>query len=148
MITNQELAALFVELADIMELAGENFFKIKAYRQAAVAIGHSQFDIADQSPEKLLEMPGIGKAIAEKIGSAKASGTFPTLEKWRATGFASFRILISRSPILTVKSLRKLIKEYDLKSYDDLKNALSDGRLMNTGKLDSEFVAELRKQVQ
>jgi len=36
--TNPELASLFEELADIMEIAGENFFKLKAYRNAAITI--------------------------------------------------------------------------------------------------------------
>jgi DNA polymerase (family X) len=145
MISNSDLSALFSELADIMELAGENFFKIKAYRQAAETTEHSGDNIAELPSEKLLDMPGIGKAISEKIAAARTNGTFPTLEKWRATGFATFCPLSRKSPLLSIKILRKLIKDLNLKSYDDLKKAIADGRIDKIEKLDPKIIAAIRE---
>jgi DNA polymerase (family X) len=145
MISNRELAALFGELADIMELAGENFFKIKAYRQAAGVIEKADDNIAELPSEKLLEMPGIGKAISEKIAEARTTGTFPTLEKWRATGFAEFLPITAKSPLLSVKTIRKLIKEFGFGSYNDLKNALADGKISESGKIDPKVIKVLEE---
>lgn len=145
MIANSDIAALFTELADIMELAGENFFKLKAYRQAAEIIEKSGDNIAQLPSEKLLAMPGIGKAISEKIAAAGITGTFPTLEKWRVTGFATFLPFSRKSPLLSIKVLRKLIKDLELKSYDDLKKAIFDGRIDKIEKLDSEIIAAIRE---
>jgi DNA polymerase (family X) len=145
MIPNPELAALFTELADIMELAGENFFKIKAYRQAATAIEHSGDNITELPSEMLLAMPGIGKAIAEKIAAARTSGTFPTLEKWRVTGFATFLTLSQKSPLLTIKIIRKLIKELKLKSFFDLKTAINNGKIDQIESIDQKTKMKIKE---
>jgi DNA polymerase (family 10) len=143
--SNFELAALFGELADIMELAGENFFKIKAYRRAAETIAAANENISELKTESLLEMPGIGKAISEKIAAAKVNGTFPALEKWRHTGYATFLPMSRKSPILTIKALRRVIKDLGLKSFDDLKSVIVDGRLEKAEKLVQEIKAKIRE---
>jgi DNA polymerase (family X) len=125
---NTQLAALFEELADIMEIAGEDHFKIQAYRRASLIILSSPENIADMTSEKLQQIPGIGKAIAGKIGEAKEKDTFATLEKWRQTGFASLRPLLG-IPGLTARKLRELIKDLNISSAEDLKISIADGRL-------------------
>src|SRR5688500_13772943 len=65
---NQEVAKLLNDIADIMEIKGEMLFKIIAYRRAAQAIEVMSKDIEDiAANEKLEEIPGIGRGIAEKI---------------------------------------------------------------------------------
>ena len=67
---NSEIAALFEELADIMELAGESYFKIRAYRNAAETIKSIRRPVKELSPAEFGQMPGIGKAILEKTNTA------------------------------------------------------------------------------
>ncbi len=133
--TNRQLAALFDELADIMEIAGENHFKIRAYRNASRAISNSHDNIGEMPPEKLQKIVGIGKAISEKIQSAGETGTFTALEKWRRSGFASLRPLLS-IPDFSIRKLRGMMKALDISSIDDLKKASADGRLSLYDKLD------------
>ncbi len=135
--TNPELAALFDELADIMEIAGENHFKIRAYRNASKAISNSHDNVAELEPEKLVQIAGIGRAISEKIEAAARTGTFPTLEKWRQSGFSSLRPLLSISGF-TMRKLRTLMKDFGISSLEQLKPALAVEKFKSYGRIDTE----------
>ncbi|AEG60697.1 DNA polymerase/3'-5' exonuclease PolX [Desulforamulus ruminis] len=65
---NIEVAWIFVELADLLELKGEDFFKIRAYRRAARAIANLDTPLEELKQRGLVgKIPGIGKAIEAKI---------------------------------------------------------------------------------
>jgi DNA polymerase (family X) len=140
--TNAELAGLFTELAEIMEIAGEDHFKIRAYRNAAETISASQINIGELPVERLQQIQGIGKAISGKIIEAVMSGTFPTLEKWRKTGFASLRPLL-KSPGISMRKLRNLIKDFNISSIADLKPALADGRFQQYSKFGEDTILKI-----
>jgi DNA polymerase (family 10) len=144
--TNRELAGLFDELADIMEISGENHFKIRAYRNASGTIFKSHDKLGEMQPDNLQEMAGIGKAIAEKIEVANKTGTFPTLEKWRSSGFASLRPML-KFPGLSIRKLRAMMKALDVSSINDLRNAVIDGRLDAYEKLDSKTREEIKEEI-
>jgi DNA polymerase (family X) len=140
--TNCELAMLFTELADIMEIAGEDHFKIRAYRNAAkVIVGHAR-SIQDMPSGEIGELSGIGKAISEKIDLAKTTGTFPTLEKWRGSPFAAFQPLLG-IPAINMRKLRGLLKDMHVSTVDELIAAIHAGRLMTYGKLNPETRSRL-----
>ena len=64
---NKEIARLLWETADLMEIAGEDSFRIRSYRNGATAIeGHTESvsGIASNADRKLTEIPGIGKGLA------------------------------------------------------------------------------------
>ena len=135
--TNLELASLFDELADIMEIAGENHFKIRSYRNASGAISHSQDRIAEMPFEKLVSITSIGKAIAEKIGAAGRTGTFPALERWRQSEYSTLRPLL-RIPGFTMRKLRILMKDFGISSIIDLQKLKADEEYKAYSKLDTE----------
>ena len=81
--TNKAIAKLFDELAKLMELHGENSFKIRSYQNAYITIRKLEDPLAELSDDQIIAIPGVGKAIAEKIREAINTGTFPTLEKFR-----------------------------------------------------------------
>jgi DNA polymerase (family X) len=64
---NQEIAKVFDEVADLLEITGENFFRVRAYRNAARTLGDFPQPLGEMSSEELAELPGIGKDLAEKI---------------------------------------------------------------------------------
>jgi DNA polymerase (family 10) len=66
-VDNRALAQVFAQIADLLEIKGENAFKIRAYRSAAETIGEHPDAVAKLDPAQLRELPGIGKDLAAKI---------------------------------------------------------------------------------
>ncbi|MCK4619205.1 MAG: DNA polymerase III, partial [Desulfobacterales bacterium] len=72
---NQEVAAIFNEIADILDIKGANPFRIRAYRKAAQNIENLTEDIAAIAERNDLEaIPGIGKDLAGKIQEFVSTG--------------------------------------------------------------------------
>src|ERR687887_372901 len=71
---NLAIARVLTEIGDLLEIKGENPFKIRAYRNAAETIVHETRRIASLSPAERLQLPGIGKDIAAKIGELVDTG--------------------------------------------------------------------------
>ena len=63
---NYEIAKVLDETADMLEVAGENFFRVRAYRNAARAIRDQTAQVAELSEEQIDEIPGIGADLAGK----------------------------------------------------------------------------------
>src|ERR1041385_2699559 len=89
---NRELARLLAETADLMEIAAEDGFRIRSYRNAASAIEVLPERIEDilRNPDrKITDIPGIGKGIAGIIQEIATQGTFAKrdalLEKYPST---------------------------------------------------------------
>jgi len=73
---NKSIAGIFYETADLMEVRGDDPFRIRSYRRAAEAIESLPHQIADivAEPKRLLEIPGIGKGIAANLTQLFADG--------------------------------------------------------------------------
>jgi len=73
---NADIAAVFEEIADLLEIQGENPFRIRAYRNAARELQSLGVQAADMVArgEDLTELPGIGKDLAAKIAEIVESG--------------------------------------------------------------------------
>jgi DNA polymerase (family X) len=83
--TNSELAEIFLLIANLLEIKGEVIYKILAYRKAAESLTNLGRDVKDVWREgKLTEIPGVGKAIAEKIDELLSTGELEFLEKLKA----------------------------------------------------------------
>jgi len=80
--TNKELARVFYKLGKLMELHGESPFKTRAYDNAYRIIRGYPDPLIDQSAGVLMEISGIGKAIAEKIVEWRETGQLITLNKY------------------------------------------------------------------
>lgn len=80
--TNKELANQFNGLAKIMELYGENPFKIRSYSSAYINIRKQAEPLFEKSKEELLQVPGIGQAIADKIVELRETGQMKALNKY------------------------------------------------------------------
>jgi DNA polymerase (family 10) len=83
--SNHELASIFQKIADLLEIKGELIYKILAYRKAADSLENLGIDAsALWQNGKLTEIPGVGKAIAEKIGELLSTGSLEFLNKLEA----------------------------------------------------------------
>ena len=68
-VTNEEIAAIFENMATLLEMQGDSIFKIRAYQRAARTIGELSFSLEQGVKDQvdLKKIPGIGKAINDKI---------------------------------------------------------------------------------
>ena len=80
--TNTEVAAVFQEIADILDRQGENPFKVKAYRNAVRTLHELNEPVADINARgELRKVPGFGEAIAGKTQEILATGTCELYER-------------------------------------------------------------------
>lgn len=127
---NKALADLFFEIADILEILGENPFRIQSYRNAARVIqdmGASIEGLARDGAD-LEEIPGIGKSIHIKIEEILATGKCAYLEELRARVPATLVELL-RLPGLGPKKIKLLYDHLKIDCLDALEEAAKAGRL-------------------
>jgi len=82
---NSEVARVFQDIADLLELEKENVFKIRAYRKVAGSIEELPVEVEQLVKEdRLREVPGVGEAIAKKITELVTTGHLEYYEKLKA----------------------------------------------------------------
>jgi DNA polymerase (family X) len=126
---NHELADTFSLIGDLLEIKGENIYKILAYRKAADSLANLGQDInAVWGAGKLSEIPGVGKAIAEKIDELLSTGKLEFLEKLKGEVPASLVELL-KVPDLGPKKAAMFWKQAGITSLADLEAAAREGKL-------------------
>jgi DNA polymerase (family 10) len=82
-VQNAEIAAMFDQTADLLEIKGENQFRVRAYRRAARTVENLPQSVRGMlaAQTDLSKLPGIGKDLAAKIAAICASGHFDLLEQ-------------------------------------------------------------------
>jgi DNA polymerase (family 10) len=126
---NGEVASVFQDIADLLELKGESVFKVRAYQKAVRSIEQLSVELSQLRAEgKLREVPGIGEAIEKKIGELLDTGHLKYYEEIRAE-FPEGVISLLQVPGVGPKTAMKLWTELGIKSTEDLEKAILDGRV-------------------
>ncbi|HEC82145.1 MAG TPA: DNA polymerase III, partial [Thermoplasmatales archaeon] len=126
---NQEVAEIFYQIADLLEIKDELPFKVRAYRRAAQRIETLDGDIEEIYREgRLKEIPGIGEALAKKIGEIIETGKLEYLERLKKEIPDSIVRLMS-IPGLGPKKTAVLYKKMGITSIEELKKAAEQGKL-------------------
>lgn len=124
-----EIAQIFYEIADLLDILGENPFKARAYRKAAHVLESTLLDIAELSAEgRLQEVPGIGDALAKKIKELVETGNLNYYEELKKKIPPSTRQLLM-IPGVGAKTARLLFRELNITSLEELKEAAREQRL-------------------
>ncbi len=127
--TNQKLAETFRLIGDLMEIKGEVIYKILAYRKAADSLTNLGQDVNQIWREgKLTDIPGVGKAIAEKIDELLETGELDFLNQ------LTEEVPLSLADLLQVQGLgpKKVAvfwKELDITTLENLESAARAGKL-------------------
>ncbi len=124
---NPEVAQIFDEVADLLELEGENPFRIRAYRRAAVTVRDLSEPIAKivaEHRERLGELPGIGQDLAGKIATVVETGDLPLRRELGRQVPSGLRALMT-VPGCGPKRAMLLHKQLKVASIDDLRRAAS-----------------------
>ncbi len=125
---NQQIAKMFDEMADILEIRGENVFRIRAYRRAAQNIDGLPKDVTQMTDDELLAIPGIGKDLAGKIRQYIASGKLEAYDELRKQVPEGLTLLLS-VPGLGPKTAQLLFDRLQIKDIDDLERLAREHRL-------------------
>ena len=128
-LTNQELADIFNLIADLLEIKGENIFKVLAYRRAAdslLNLSQPAYDIWKEG--KLRELPNIGKAIEDKIGELFTTGNLAFLERLKQEVPVSLVELL-QIPGVGKKKVFLFWKALGITTVEELEKAAREGKL-------------------
>ena len=128
-LTNGDLARVFHEIGDILEVQGEIAFKTIAYHRAADTIGRSPIDlVAAYRTGEPPKVAGVGQAISDKIRELVTTGRMAYLDRLRSEVPASLVELL-QIPGLGPKTVRQLHEELGIETMTELKSAAEEGRI-------------------
>ena len=129
-IHNEDIARVFEQIADLLEIQGANAFRTRAYRNAAREVRTLPQELArlEAGGADLTELPGIGEALAGKIGEILRTGTCQALKKLQGELPPRLAELL-RLPGLGPKRVHALHYDLDIHGPEQLYRAAKDGRL-------------------
>lgn len=127
---NAEVAALLNRVADLLEIKGENFFKIRAYREAVRQLDNLTTEVEDLIKEgRLKEVPGIGEAIEQKIVEYVTTGRLEFLTRLE-TEVPPALLELTRVPGLGPRTAKDIYDALGILSLDELEQAAQAHRLL------------------
>src|SRR5579885_3278923 len=129
-VQNAEIAAMFDQAAKLLEIQGENQFRVRAYRRAAQVIEGLPQSVRSllSAGRDLSEFPGIGKDLAGKIADIVKTGHFELLDRLKEQLPGELGEMAGL-PGLGPKRAKLLYDELDVRTLDDLRRVLKTGRL-------------------
>lgn len=127
---NTDIADIFEQIADFLEIQGENPFRVRAYRNAAHSVSGLGTELKEMvaAGEDLTRLPGIGKELAAKIHETLETGTAKALIKLQQR-VPKTVIEILKLPNLGPKRVRILFRELKIKSLPQLAKAARKGHI-------------------
>ncbi|HVN55443.1 MAG TPA: DNA polymerase/3'-5' exonuclease PolX [Anaerolineaceae bacterium] len=127
--SNQQLAETFRLIADLLEIKGEVIYKVLAYRKAADSLEHMGQSAEELWQENRLgEIPGVGKAISEKMDELFSTGQLQFLEKLKAEVPVGLAELL-QVPDVGPKKAKMFWKELGVTNVAELETAARAGKL-------------------
>jgi DNA polymerase (family 10) len=142
--TNREVAGLLSNIGDLLEIKGENRFKVLAYRKAADSIAHLGQDLYGlwEAGIDLKTIEGIGQAIADKTGELFSTGNLGFWEKLIAEVPESL-VEVLAIPDVGPKLAKTMWQELDLTTVAEVKVAAQEGRLRTLPRLGAKSEARI-----
>lgn len=144
--TNKEIAASFNLLAKLMELKGENPFKIRSYQKAYALLRKLGTPLTEMSSEEIQSLEGVGSAISAKIQELIESGKMKTLERYKAEVPPGIQKLVMIKG-LGPKKIKTAWKELGVESATELLYACNENRLIELKGFGVKTQEEVRKQL-
>ena len=128
-VDNNTIAEILTQIADMLEIKGENVFRIRSYRQAAEAIQVAPHPLAEMTTVQELEsIPGVGKSIAEKVLEMVHTGKSSQLEELKRELPGTLLDLLT-VPGVGPRTVAMVYKELGIETVEQLEQAASEQRL-------------------
>ena len=143
---NLSLARILHEIADVLEIKGENLFRIRSYRLAGESIQTLTRDVAEmiRRGEELQEVPGVGGGIAARLQELVATGRCAYHDELLTEVPAGLLELL-RLPGLGPKGVSLVWRKLGVTSAEDLEKAIADGRFRSLPGMKEKKEAKIRK---
>ena len=144
---NKEIAAAFKLAAALMELHGENDFRIRSYRNAYNALRKTERPLAEMSADEIKGIPGVGKSSAEKIEELITTGKMTKLEGYLdKTPAGVVEILGIRG--IGPSKVRTIWKEMGIESPGELLYACNENRLIEASGFGLKTQADVKGKLE
>jgi len=147
-VRNLEIAKLFNEIADLLEIKDENVFKIRAYRRAAMNLESLTEEIESVAERGgLTEIAGIGKDLAAKIGQALETGRIEYLEELRKE-IPRGVVELMEIPGVGPKTAKLLFEKLQVDSVEKLEALAQEGKLLGLPGIKQKTIENILKGIQ
>jgi DNA polymerase (family 10) len=146
---NRAIARMLAETADLMEIAGEDSFRIRSYRTAADVVQsypEQVSSVVKDPAKKLTDIPGIGKGIAAVIREIEERGSFERRDEMLSKYPASLLELFSIQG-LGPKSVRALYDTYGVQTIDDLERACKEQKLREMPRMGAKLEEKVLRSI-
>jgi DNA polymerase (family 10) len=146
---NRAIARMLAETADLMEIAGENSFRIRSYRTAADVVQSYPEQVASilkDPARKLTDISGVGKGIAAVIQEIEQRGSFERRDEMLSKYPASLLELFSIQG-LGPKSVRALYDTYGVQTIDDLERACKEQKVREMPRMGAKLEEKVLRSI-
>jgi DNA polymerase (family 10) len=127
--TNQEIAEILFHISEILDVQGENPFKIRAYIKASQTIENLTYQLSSlEDKDKIMELPGIGEGIAKKIKELLDTGKLKYYEDLKKSEYAPLTEFL-KIPGMGPKHAKLVHDKLRIKTTDQLRKAAEEGKL-------------------
>lgn len=127
--TNQEIAQILVHISQILDIQGENTFKIRAYIKASETIENLTYQLSSlEDKKKIAELPGIGEGIAKKIKELLETGKLKYYEDLKKSEYAPLTEFL-KIPGVGPKHAKLVYDKLGVKTVEQLQKAAQQGKL-------------------
>ena len=145
---NSEIAKVFQDIADLLELKGENPFKIRAYQKVVRSIEHLPVEVEQLVKEdRLKEIPGAGEAITKKITELVTTGRLRYYEELKADFPEGISTLLD-VPGVGPKTAMLLSSELGISSVDELEAAITSGKVASLPRMGDKVAENILRHIQ
>lgn len=144
--TNKEIAGAFRELGQLMELHGDNPYKIRSYQNAYMRLRKLDRPLAEMEPAERESIQGVGKAIAGKIAELLESGHMANLEKLRDKTPPGVREMLGISGF-GPKKVRTVWRDLGAETVGELHYAVNENRLIELKGFGQKTQEDLKKKL-
>ncbi len=144
---NTIIVKTFSEMADMLEISGENRFRVQAYRHAAQTVESATHDLRILSKKQLMEMPGIGDDLSDKIIAIGKTGTckeHEQLKKKVPEGLLDVLEVEGMGP----KTTALVWKKFGVTTVLTLERLLSTGKLEKVSGFGAKKVANIQRGIE
>jgi len=145
--TNKEIASVFKNLAAIMELHNESVFKTRSYNTAYVNLRKLDSPLAEMDDNTMSALPGVGKAIQDKIKELLSTGLLSTYEKYAAITPPGIIDMLSIKG-LGPKKIKTIWEEMEIETVGELLYACNENRLSQIKGFGAKSQEDIRQKIE